>query len=56
MLSAQLGLRTIDVGNPQWSMHSIRETCGSHDPDLAIRLFVAFFEDFPQTQAKMPLI
>jgi aspartyl aminopeptidase len=39
MLSAKLGLKTIDVGNPQWSMHSIRETCGTGDISFAIKLF-----------------
>ncbi|KAI9345636.1 aspartyl aminopeptidase [Obelidium mucronatum] len=46
MLSAKLGLRTIDVGNPQLSMHSIRETCGVEDVGSAIDLFQSFFEDF----------
>ncbi|KAJ2537460.1 hypothetical protein EV175_006717, partial [Coemansia sp. RSA 1933] len=31
MLSAQLGLRTVDIGNPLLSMHSIREVCGTDD-------------------------
>ncbi|KAJ1551805.1 hypothetical protein HK096_005781, partial [Nowakowskiella sp. JEL0078] len=39
MLSAKLGLRTIDVGNPQLSMHSIRETCGVEDIKYATELF-----------------
>lgn len=39
MLSAKLGLRTVDIGNPQLSMHSIREQCGSHDIQSAIDLF-----------------
>ncbi|KAJ3129732.1 hypothetical protein HK100_008456 [Physocladia obscura] len=46
MLSAKLGLRTIDVGNPQLSMHSIRETCGVEDVGSAIDLFQSFFEEF----------
>ncbi|RIA89160.1 peptidase M18 [Glomus cerebriforme] len=46
MISANLGLRTVDVGNPQLSMHSIRETSGTDDVGHAIRLFQGFFEDF----------
>ncbi|CAJ0756814.1 9404_t:CDS:10 [Entrophospora sp. SA101] len=46
MISANCGLRTIDVGNPQLSMHSIRETAGTDDVDHAINLFQGFFEEF----------
>lgn len=35
MLS-KIGLRTVDVGNAMLSMHSIRETAGSHDVQHAI--------------------
>jgi aspartyl aminopeptidase len=42
MLSAKLGIRTVDVGNPQWSMHSIRETCGVVDVQYAISLFEVY--------------
>ncbi|KAF6762716.1 aspartyl aminopeptidase [Ephemerocybe angulata] len=45
MLS-KLGIRTVDVGNPMLSMHSIRETAGSHDIQHAIDLFHSFFEGF----------
>ncbi|KAI5123402.1 hypothetical protein M0805_006108 [Coniferiporia weirii] len=45
MLS-KIGIRTVDVGNPMLSMHSIRETAGSHDVQNAIDLFFAFFEGF----------
>jgi aspartyl aminopeptidase len=38
MLSAKLGLRTVDVGNPQLSMHSIRETGGTDDVKHGIDL------------------
>ena len=31
MLSAILGVRSIDIGAPQWAMHSCRETCGVDD-------------------------
>ena len=43
MLSASLGTRTLDLGNPQLSMHSIRETGGIYDVDYAIKLFESFF-------------
>ncbi|WPK27532.1 hypothetical protein PUMCH_004924 [Australozyma saopauloensis] len=46
MLLAKLGIRVLDLGNPQLSMHSIRETGGSHDIIKLQRLFAGFFEHF----------
>lgn len=46
MLSAALGARTLDLGNPQLSMHSCRETGGTDDVHHAIRLFSSFFENY----------
>jgi Aspartyl aminopeptidase len=46
MLSAALGARTLDLGNPQLSMHSIRETGGTEDVGHAIRLFSSFFKNY----------
>jgi aspartyl aminopeptidase len=34
------------TGNPQWSMHSIRETSGTADLHSSHALFVAFFNEF----------
>ena len=45
MLS-KIGVRTVDVGWAMLSMHSIRETAGSHDVQHAIDLFTSFFEGF----------
>lgn len=42
MLSARLGVRTVDVGNPMLSMHSAREQCGAHDHARMIAVFGAF--------------
>ncbi|KAI9490293.1 peptidase M18 [Zychaea mexicana] len=53
MLSAKLGLRTIDVGNPQLSMHSIREISGVDDVPNGIRLLAAFFELFPSVDKQV---
>ena len=47
-LSAKLGIRTLDLGNPQLSMHSIRETGGSFDIKKLVDLFKGFFETFTQ--------
>lgn len=51
MLSAKLGIRTLDLGNPQLSMHSIRETGGSHDVIRLTNLFGGFFENFSAADA-----
>jgi len=53
MLSAALGARTLDLGNPQLSMHSIRETGGTQDVHYAIRLFSSFFEHYGGLEAKI---
>lgn len=46
MLSSATGMRAVDAGMPQLSMHSIRATTGSLDPGLGVQLFKAFFEEF----------
>ena len=46
ILSATLGARTLDLGSPQLSMHSIREMGGVDDVEYAIRLFESFFLHF----------
>lgn len=51
MLSAQLGMRTIDVGNPQLAMHSVRECGGVKDIEHAINLFSGFYDYFAEIQA-----
>jgi aspartyl aminopeptidase len=53
MVSAKLGARTLDLGNPQLSMHSIRETGGTQDVHYAIRLFSSFFENYGVLESKI---
>lgn len=43
IMSAELGIETIDIGAPQWAMHSIRETAGAKDCDYLHRVLVEFF-------------
>ncbi|KAI9791585.1 MAG: hypothetical protein M1816_003671 [Peltula sp. TS41687] len=45
-LSSNTGIRAIDVGCPQLSMHSIRATTGRLDPGLGVIMFHGFFEHF----------
>lgn len=53
MLSAKLGLRTLDLGNPQLSMHLIRETGGSHDVARLTALFQEYFSLYCEVDAKV---
>jgi aminopeptidase I len=46
MLSSAMGVRAIDAGLPQLSMHSIRATTGSLDPGLGVHMFKAFLDKF----------
>lgn len=46
MLSSATGIRAIDVGIPQLSMHSIRATTGSLDPGLGVLCFEGFLNGF----------
>ena len=43
MAAAQLGIPTVDVGNPQYAMHSVREMCGTWDHDAMVQALKAFF-------------
>ncbi len=46
LLSAMLGVRTIDCGAPQWAMHSCRETCGASDIESLQRFCKSAYENF----------
>ncbi|KAI1821790.1 aspartyl aminopeptidase-like protein [Xylaria intraflava] len=53
MLSAKLGVRTLDLGNPQLSMHSIRETGGTYDIEHAIKLFESYLSHYSELEPKV---
>ncbi len=43
MISSRVGIRCVDVGNPLWAMHSIRESAGAWDHHYMIRAMSQFF-------------
>ncbi|MBQ4804654.1 M18 family aminopeptidase [Aquimarina sp. MMG015] len=44
MVASNIGIPTIDVGNPMLSMHSIREMCGTQDHEYIIDVFTEFYK------------
>ena len=46
IISARVGIRTVDLGVPSLSMHSIRETMGVEDVATNARLFATFYREF----------
>jgi len=45
LTASRLGIPAVDVGNPMWSMHSIRETAGVKDHESMIRVFEHHFAE-----------
>lgn len=52
MTASKTGIRTIDVGIVQLSMHSIRATTGADDPGLGVQAFKGFFDYFEDVDAQ----
>jgi aspartyl aminopeptidase len=53
ILSTRSGIKTVDVGLAQLSMHSVREMCGAGDVAHAVGFFRGFFRDFPAVDAAL---
>ncbi|KAL7147158.1 hypothetical protein ABFS83_06G089100 [Erythranthe nasuta] len=53
ILAAGVGIRTVDCGIPQLSMHSVREICGKEDIDIAYKHFMAFYRTFSSIDKKL---
>lgn len=53
MLSANTGVRTLDLGNAQLAMHSIRETSGTYDIEHALNLFESFYEHYGELESNI---
>ena len=44
MTAARLGVPAVDLGNPIWAMHSVRETGAAIDQDYTTRAFTTFYQ------------
>ncbi|XP_050210740.1 probable aspartyl aminopeptidase [Mercurialis annua] len=53
ILASGVGIRTVDCGIPQLSMHSVREVCAKDDIDTAYKHFKAFFQYFSSIDKKL---
>ncbi|KAH7685656.1 aspartyl aminopeptidase protein [Dioscorea alata] len=53
IIATGVGIRTVDCGIPQLSMHSVREICGKEDIVTAYKLFTAFFQTFTSVDKKL---
>ncbi|KAJ3671462.1 hypothetical protein LUZ60_007541 [Juncus effusus] len=53
ILASGMGIRTVDVGAPQLSMHSIREMCAADDVKHSYEHFKAYFKEFSELDAKI---
>jgi len=47
LVAGLTGVRTVDVGSPQWAMHSVRETMATSDVLYGYKHFRAVFEHYP---------
>ncbi len=45
MCAAALGVKSVDVGNPMWAMHSIRETAGVYDHYYMTEVLKKFYSE-----------
>ncbi|XP_030531268.1 probable aspartyl aminopeptidase isoform X2 [Rhodamnia argentea] len=53
ILASGVGIRTVDVGAPQLSMHSIREMCAADDVKHSYEHFKVYFQEFSYLDAKI---
>jgi len=53
VLAAKLGIKTVDVGASQLSMHSCREMCGVMSPEQCTLLYNTYFQHYPQVNNRI---
>ena len=53
IISSDTGIRAVDVGLPQLSMHSVREMMGAADLQTGLDFFRAFYKHFDEVDAQL---
>jgi aspartyl aminopeptidase len=51
--ATEIGVRTVDVGVPQWAMHSLREVAGTRDCWHLCRALTHFFQTSVYSQSRI---
>jgi len=54
ILAPKVGIRTVDLGQPQLSMHSIREMAAVDDTYYSVQLFKGFFNEVTEIDKNLP--
>jgi aspartyl aminopeptidase len=44
ILTGQMDIRGVDMGNPIWAMHSAREMASVKDHEYAVKVFAEFYK------------
>lgn len=53
IVATRIGVRTVDIGVPQLSMHSIREMCGTGDVSHSLSFFESYYKIFPSVDSSI---
>ena len=53
IVAGNTGMRTVDIGGAQWSMHSIREIMGTDDVVYGVRTMTSAYKNFSALSGKL---
>ena len=56
IISTKLGVSTVDIGMPQLSMQSIRETGSAQSITQYVNLLKAFYQNYPKIRDSFELL
>ena len=53
MVSSNLAMRSIDIGMPQWAMHSAKESCSASDLSELYKFCEAVYKEFRDVDGRV---